>query len=158
MDPRDTREWQAPDLSTELTFADYRAGHDPAMDAILHYKPSPGVAELVSAAAEKNDSAAAKAAMLTFITDPLHKYASVESDINQLGYTFLNAKKFDQAILVLKLNAEIYPESFNTWDSLGEAYMDRGDKQLAIQNYRESLQLNPKNNNARGQLTKLQTP
>jgi hypothetical protein len=156
MDPRDTRVWQAPDLSTELTFADYRAGHDPAMEAILHYKPAASLVELVDGAAEKNDYAAAKTAMLTFIKDPVHKYATAEADINQLGYVLLNAKKFDQAILVLKLNAEIYPQSFNTWDSLAEAYMDRGDKELAIQNYSKSLQLNPKNYGARDRIAKLQ--
>jgi D-alanyl-D-alanine-carboxypeptidase/D-alanyl-D-alanine-endopeptidase len=72
-----------------------------------------------------------------------------------LGYAFINAKKRDQAILVLKLNVEIHPESFNTWDSLGEAYMDRGDKDLAIKNYSKSLELNPKNYGARDHLAKL---
>jgi tetratricopeptide (TPR) repeat protein len=155
MDPRDRRVWQAPDLSTELTFADYRAGRDPAMDAILNYKPGPSIVELVRASAEKGDYAGAKAALQTFIKDPLHKYATAESDINQLGYALINAKKLDQAILVLKLNVEIYPDSFNTWDSLGEAYMDRGDKDLAIKSYSKSLELNPKNYGARDQLAKL---
>ncbi len=155
MDPRDKRVWQAPDLSTELTFADYRAGRDPAMDAILNYKPGPSIVELIRAAAEKGDYAGAKAAVQAFIQDPLHKYATTESDINQLGYTLINAKKLDQAILVLKLNVEIYPESFNSWDSLGEAYMDRGDKDQAIKNYSKSLELNPKNYGARDQLAKL---
>ena len=90
MDPRDQRVWQAPDLSTELTFADYRAGRDPAMDAVLSYKPGPGIVELVRAAAEKGDYGVAKAAFKTFIQDPLHKYATAESDINQLGYAFIN--------------------------------------------------------------------
>ncbi len=40
----------------------------------------------------------------------------------------MRAKKLDQALLVLKLNVEAYPSSANTWDSLGEVYMDRGDK------------------------------
>jgi len=155
MDPRDTRLWQAPDLSTELTFADYRAGRDPAMDAILHYKAEPNVSDLVAAAAEKNDREAAKAAVLAFLKNPLHKYATVEQDINQLGYNFLNAKKYDEAIFVLKLNTELYPASWNTWDSLGEAYMDCGDKDLAIQNYRKSLALNPHNAAGRDQLAKL---
>jgi hypothetical protein len=53
MDPRDQRAWQAPDLSTEITFADYRAGRDPAMDAILNYKPGPDIVELVRVAAEE---------------------------------------------------------------------------------------------------------
>jgi tetratricopeptide (TPR) repeat protein len=155
MDPRDQRAWQAPDLSTEITFADYRAGRDPAMDAILNYKPGPDIVELVRVAAEKGDYAGAKAALQTFIQDPLHKYSSIESDINQLGYRFINAKKLDQAILVLKLDVDTYPESFNTWDSLGEAYMDRGDKDLAIRNYSKSLELNPNNHGARTQLAKL---
>jgi hypothetical protein len=49
MDPRDTRVWQAPDLSAELTFADYRTGRDPAMDLILHYKAATSIAEIVRA-------------------------------------------------------------------------------------------------------------
>jgi hypothetical protein len=158
MDPRDRRVWQAPDLSTELTFADYRTGHDPAMEAILHYKPGANIVETIRAAAEKNDPAGAKAGLSQFLRDPLHKYATVEPDINRLGYEFLNAKKFDQAVLVLKLNVETFPDSFNTWDSLGEAYMDRGDKELAIENYSKSLALNPKNNGAREQLAKLRAP
>lgn len=158
MDPRDKRLWQAPDLSAELTFADYRAGRDPAMDAILAYKPSPSVVSLVQAAADKNDYGMAREALMNFIQNPLHKYATVESDINRLGYEFLNAKKFGQALLVLKLNVEAYPGSFNTWDSLGEIYMDRGEKELAIQNYAKSLELNPKNYGAREQLAKLRKP
>jgi tetratricopeptide (TPR) repeat protein len=155
MDPRDRRVWQAPDLSTELTFADYRAGRDPAMEAILNYKPGASIVEIIRTAAEKNDPAGARAALSQFLKDPLHKYAAVEQDINHLGYEFLNAKTFDQAILVLKLNVETFPDSFNTWDSLGEAYMDRGDKELAIENYSKSFALNPKNNGAREQLAKL---
>lgn len=95
--------------------------------------------------------------MLKFIKDPLHKYATVEADINRLGYELINGNKLDQAILVLRLNVEAYPDSFNTWDSLGEAYMDRGDRELAIRNYTKSLELNPKNYGARDQLAKLRS-
>jgi Flp pilus assembly protein TadD len=35
------------------------------------------------------------------------------------------------------------PDYWNAYDSLGEMYARAGDKQLAIQNYRKSLQLNP---------------
>jgi cytochrome c-type biogenesis protein CcmH/NrfG len=43
------------------------------------------------------------------------------------------------------LNVEAYPEAFNPYDSLGEAYMVNGDKELAIKNYAKSLELNPNN-------------
>lgn len=40
----DTRLWQAPDLAADLTFADYRSGHDRAMELILRYEPGPSIA------------------------------------------------------------------------------------------------------------------
>jgi tetratricopeptide (TPR) repeat protein len=155
MDPRDTRVWQAPDLTSQLTFADYYSGRDPAMDLILHYKPGPSIAEIVRTAAERNGYAGAKDALLKFQKDPLHKYASVEQDLERLGYDLVGEKKLDQAILVFKLNVEAYSNSFNTWNSLGEAYMIRGDKNLAIKDFNKSLELNPKNADARTQLAKL---
>jgi cytochrome c-type biogenesis protein CcmH/NrfG len=48
-----------------------------------------------------------------------------------------------------------YPQSGNVYDSLGEAYMKAGQKELAIQNYEKSLQLEPKNENAIEMLKKL---
>jgi cytochrome c-type biogenesis protein CcmH/NrfG len=48
-----------------------------------------------------------------------------------------------------------YPESFNVYDSLAEAYMVNGDKALAITNYEKSLELNPDNQNAVEQLETL---
>ena len=78
-----------------------------------------------------------------------------ENELNSLGYRLLNAKKFKDAIRILQLNAEAYPQSSNVYDSLGEAYMDDGNKPLAIANYRKSVQLNPKNRNAVVYLQKL---
>ena len=48
-----------------------------------------------------------------------------------------------------------YPKSANVYDSLGEAYMQAGQKDLAIQNYKMSLRLNPENRNAIEMLRKL---
>ncbi|HXM14946.1 MAG TPA: hypothetical protein VN933_06865 [Candidatus Eremiobacteraceae bacterium] len=52
-------------------------------------------------------------------------------------------------------NSEAYPQSYNTYDSLAEAYMDHGDRDLAIQNHRKSLDLNPSNANGAKMLQKL---
>ncbi|MGH7597309.1 MAG: serine hydrolase [bacterium] len=79
-----------------------------------------------------------------------------EGRINNLGYELLGQKKYAAAIAAFKLNVELYPQSSNTYDSLGEAYMMNGDKELAIENYKKSLELNPKNTNAVAMLKKLQ--
>lgn len=55
-----------------------------------------------------------------------------EPDINRMGYQHLGEKNHAMAVVVFKFNTMAYPESFNTYDSLGEAYMENGDKELAI--------------------------
>jgi tetratricopeptide (TPR) repeat protein len=78
-----------------------------------------------------------------------------EPELNSLGYTFLRLGKFADAIGIFRLNVQAYPQSANTYDSLGEAYMDAGDKILAIANYQQSLDRNPRNINAVHMLIKL---
>lgn len=78
-----------------------------------------------------------------------------EDQINSMGYTLLRLKKVDDAIELFKQNTVDFPDSANAWDSLAEAYLTKGEKDLAIKYYEKSLQLNPKNNGAIEQLKKL---
>jgi len=79
-----------------------------------------------------------------------------ENTLNTLGYRLLNMKKVKEAIEIFKLNVEAYPQSANVYDSLGEAYMINGDKELAIKNYRKAVEMNPQSTNAIEMLKKLQ--
>jgi imidazolonepropionase-like amidohydrolase len=83
-------------------------------------------------------------------------YDFSEVELNDLGYRLLGAKKIDEAVAILTLNVEAYPESSNVYDSLGEALMLRGDRELAITNYKKSLDLDPSNMNAVQMLRKLE--
>jgi tetratricopeptide (TPR) repeat protein len=85
-------------------------------------------------------------------------YVFSENELVKLGYRLLHTKKVTDAIEIFKLSVEAYPQSYNTYDSLAEAYMDHGDRDLAIQNYRKSLDLNPANTNAVRMLEKLKAP
>jgi peptidylprolyl isomerase len=78
-----------------------------------------------------------------------------EGDLNGLGYRLLRGKRVPEAIEILKLNVEAYPNSANVYDSLGEAYFVSGNTPLAIQNYEKSLSLDPANANAAMMLKKL---
>jgi len=71
-----------------------------------------------------------------------------EEQLNMLAYRFMRNGMFKQAIAMLKLNIETYPDSFNAYDSIGEAYLLEGEKDLALQCYEKSLKLNPNNTNA----------
>ncbi len=78
-----------------------------------------------------------------------------EPELNQFGYALMAENKMKEAIEILKLNVEAYSQGFNTYDSLGEAYMIDGQRDLAIKNYKKSVELNPQNTNAVDMLKKL---
>ncbi|HYG81008.1 MAG TPA: hypothetical protein VD861_11505, partial [Pyrinomonadaceae bacterium] len=64
-----------------------------------------------------------------------------EATLNSLGYKLIQRGRLKDAIEVFRLNAEAYPQAFNTYDSLAEAYLLNGDKELAARNYKKSLEL-----------------
>ncbi len=82
-------------------------------------------------------------------------YSLRERDLNGLGYDLLRRNKIKEAIAIFKINIEAFPQSFNVYDSLAETYMANGDKELAIKNYKKSVELNPNNENAVRQLENL---
>ncbi len=60
---------------------------------------------------------------------------AAEPDINTYGYQLLAAGQVDSAIVVFRKNVKDYPRSWNTYDSLGEAYAKKGDKKRAVEQY-----------------------
>ena len=78
-----------------------------------------------------------------------------ERQFNAVGYQLLSSGQIGDAISVLKMNIELFPEAWNVYDSLAEAYAAAGETKLAILNYERSLELNPDNQNAKDQLKNL---
>ena len=68
---------------------------------------------------------------------------ATEAELNLYGYQLANESKYDEAIKMMTLNTQRHPESANAWDSLGEIYALKGDKENAIKNFKKSLSLNP---------------
>jgi len=89
-------------------------------------------------------------------SDEAETYDFGERELNNLGYQLLQENKLDEAIEIFILNVKNFPKAFNTYDSLGEAYMKKGNKNLARKNYKKSLELNPKNQNALEKLKELE--
>lgn len=72
-----------------------------------------------------------------------------ENALNTLAYELMSHERWDRSIAVLRLAVDLYPESANLYDSLGEAYMLSGDAENSIANYERSIQLDPENEHAR---------
>jgi CubicO group peptidase (beta-lactamase class C family) len=71
-----------------------------------------------------------------------------EATLNSLGYTLLSSEKTSDAIAVFQRNVQEFPKFANVYDSLGDTYMKNSQRELAIENYEISLQLDPTNQNA----------
>lgn len=85
-----------------------------------------------------------------------YEFSRPESFLNNLGYHLLQHNRVKDAVTFLKFTTEEYPESANAFDSYAEALIKYGQKETAIQMYRHSLELNPKNSNAEAQLKVLE--
>ncbi|OJV19366.1 MAG: hypothetical protein BGO21_07675 [Dyadobacter sp. 50-39] len=85
--------------------------------------------------------------------DTLNYYLS-EQELNELGYAFLGnsnpyhlpeSHKFTEALATFKLNIDLFPTSWNAYDSYGEALLATGNKREAAMMYEKSIKLNPDN-------------
>lgn len=65
------------------------------------------------------------------------------TELNAYGYQLINQGKMDEAIAVMETMCRRFPDDANAFDSLGEAYALKGDKENAIKNFKKSLSMNP---------------
>jgi tetratricopeptide (TPR) repeat protein len=79
----------------------------------------------------------------------------VEAQVNAVGYALLRTQNTEQALKVFELNTRVFPEAWNTWDSLGEAHMALGNNEDAIRCFERSLELNPDNANAKEKISEI---
>ena len=87
--------------------------------------------------------------------DQPDSYDFGEGQLNQLGYYYLGEGQVEIAKRLFQLNIDRYPKSANVYDSLGEAYMEAGDNERAIELYKKALEINPGFENAKQMLRRL---
>ena len=98
--------------------------------------------------------------VLDVVNDPQHRQVKSqlrEADVNAWGYRLRGQGQQKQALEIFKLNVSLFPASANTYDSLADAYEGLGNRDLAVENYKRSLALNPQNQNAVDRLKTLES-
>ncbi|MDN3641133.1 serine hydrolase [Lutimonas halocynthiae] len=78
-----------------------------------------------------------------------NEYNLDEGQMNRAGYSLLQSGKVKEAIALFTINVQEFPESSNPYDSLAEAYLADGQKDLALKNYKKAFEMDPKNENAK---------
>ncbi len=99
-----------------------------------------------------------KDAFVTAYIDAINKTVkrNKNSVLNKIGYTFLQEKLVDNAIIAFQENTKLFPNEANTWDSLGEAYFINREKENALKSYTKALELDPNSESAKAMILKLE--
>jgi len=146
----------APGIARPLQYADLAGGHDPAIAAIAGYRPLPKARDLMSPLIEQGQTSKAVANFRAAIAAYHNPWSNLfEKDLNSFGYALLESKDNEAAIAVFSLATDLYPESANAWDSLGEAWLAAGVRHRAAYCYARSLRLNPDNPQGRDTLASI---
>ena len=106
----------------------------------------------------KQGADAAASALNVIKSDTAHYYLS-EWEFNQLGGNLLYRSEVSDheklAVEAFKINTLLFPDSFNTYDSYGEALRIAGKRQEAIAMYQKSIIMNPGNDGGKQALKEL---
>ncbi len=82
-------------------------------------------------------------------------YFLTEIDMSYAGFQLMDNSKVKEAAALLKLDTELFPDFYNSYDSYGEALLKLGDKTQAIENFKKSVKLNPGSKNGLKRLKEL---
>lgn len=143
----DTSRTMMIEVPAQFSFADWAAGRDPALDAIL----PPGRYHRVLDVLESEGSAAAR----RLYAEQASKAGGVSwwepwdrDDMRRLGQRLLQGDRIEDALAAFELSAERFPDWWRSWDGLGEGLAAAGRTAEAVRAYRRALEIAPNNWNS----------
>ncbi|GAB5565354.1 MAG: hypothetical protein Wins2KO_24170 [Winogradskyella sp.] len=103
-----------------------------------------------------NDSKEAISEYNTLKVDTTNYFTTSAVVLNNFGYELLSANKNAEAINLFEFATQQFPQNSNLFDSLGEVYFINEDYDKALENYKKALELNPKSENAKNYIEKIE--
>jgi hypothetical protein len=152
-----TRQWTAPDIAAEMTFADYRANKDPALDAALSYVPAKSLDVRMREAMQINDTVSAQAQFRSYMADPKHAYVDGLAVLDDVGRYFYNRKDYLRSASIFALAELEYPSVLDTHLDAATLYHQINRPDLERISLTRALQISPGNAQALTRLSDLDT-
>lgn len=139
-------DWTVPQIAVDMSFEEYRTNQDPVLEAVLNFDGKNFIADpmghltrlFMDGKYEELQKDATR-----FVNDPVYNFVDFEDEFNQAGYNLLGSDQKEGALMVFEMNAKLFPNSANAWDSLAEGYWKSGNKEKAKEFYKKAIQLDP---------------
>ncbi|MCE2612197.1 tetratricopeptide repeat protein [Flavobacteriaceae bacterium D16] len=142
-------DWTVPHLKVDMSFEQYRNNEDPVLEAALGFSDDSFVHDPMNYFRELFTTGKIEllqSEVIRMMQDPTYRFFDFQGEFNKAGYELLNGKRYEEAIYVFNMTAELFPESSNAWDSLAEAYWKSGAIEKAKEYYKKAVSLDPDGN------------
>jgi tetratricopeptide (TPR) repeat protein len=129
-----------------MSFENYKAGYDSAMNIILNFKEEKRIDEKIKELVTAGNFDEALSITKEYIDNPLHRYCKneLEEKINDMAYSLLMRGKPEAANRFFLMNVQFFPNSANAYDSYAESLWRLDKKEEAIKNYEIAIHKDPK--------------
>lgn len=147
--------WTWVDVAAPLSFADYAAGRDPALEAALNYEPGPTLTVQLIDAAKSGGTAAVRKTLQAYRSDPANRYANQNSHLLDAAQRLSFAKHGEEALFVATAATEQFPQdadAFLVLAHVGE-WNERFD--IARAAAAKTLEIDPHNRTIRSLLERI---
>lgn len=135
--------WTAPAIAAPLTFADFAAGRDPALEAVLSYQPPMLLSDKLVAAI-LDGGASADQIVEDHSAIPANRFVDIERELLLAAYGLFGLGRMQDAIDVLELNVRRFPQSADAHYYLASAYQALGRLEEALRAVMAALALKPR--------------
>jgi hypothetical protein len=150
--------WTGVDIAAPLTFTDYVAGRDPALEVALNYAPRPTLRARLLDAAKAGGVKAVRDTVAAFQADRANRYLNLGLMVALAAESLLEAQHPEEALAVAEIGARDYPNSVDTNIVLADVADRTKHSEVALRAARRTLELEPTNRNARDIVARLTGP
>lgn len=150
--------WGATTLSREVTVRFSILGNKFNLDKFAyHMQEKPSIGSVVEETLEQEGVEAAVARYRELEETAADEYDFREYEINLLVNRLVQRRQLDLALPLCKLYVEMFPESTNSWSTLGVIYAGNGNRAKAIEAFRKARSLDGGNDEAAMALRRLES-
>ncbi len=137
------RPWVAPAISAGLSWADYAAGRDPALEAALAYEPPDSLLEQLKEKLRMGGMEAASLHYFNYRNSPATAAVNTEQALLGAADFLIVEKRPADAVRLLQAAVGEYPESAACQMALGKRLVEQGKGQEALGPLKKAVALKP---------------
>ena len=144
--------WTWVDVAVPLSFADYAAGRDPALEAALNYVPPEPLEDRLYRAARTGGVAGARALIKSYVAEPANRYADMAVILPRAAEMVFHGGHASEALQAAQAVVEAVPASLDAWLVLAYVALQAERKDIAKRAAERAMTIDPNQRMARSML------